>query len=82
MHNGYNRLHMAKTIKISDSAFEQAKSHAKISKRSVPKQIEYWSSIGKIAEENPDLSYRFIREIMISMQEYEMSAVTEYQFGT
>ena len=72
---------MAKTIKISDSAFQEAKSHARISKRSVPKQIEYWSSIGKIAEENPDLSYRFIREIMISMQEHEMSAVSEYQFG-
>jgi len=73
---------MAKTIKISDEAFEIAKSHAKISKRSVPKQIEYWSSIGKIAEENPDLSYRFIREIMISMQEHEMSAVSKYQFGS
>ncbi len=73
---------MARTIKISDQAFEEAKSHAKISKRSVPKQIEYWSSIGKIAEENPDLTYRFIREIMISMQEYEVSQLSEYKFGT
>jgi len=36
---------------------------------SVPKQIEYWSKIGKIAQENPDLPFSLIREIMIADQE-------------
>jgi hypothetical protein len=36
---------------------------------SVPKQIEYWSKIGKIAQENPDLPFSLIREILIADQE-------------
>ncbi len=70
---------MAKAIKISDDIFEQAKSHAKVAKRSIPKQIEYWSIIGKIAEENPDLSYQFIKEIMFSLEEVKLSKITEYK---
>ena len=45
---------MAKTIKISDELFDMLKFHSHLTKRSVPKQLEYWSEIGKIAEENPD----------------------------
>lgn len=37
--------------------------------RSVPKQIEYWSRIGKIAEENPGLTFAMIRDILIAEQE-------------
>ena len=44
----------------------------------MPKQIEYWSQIGKIATENPDLPFSVIREILIADQE---EAVGEYQFG-
>jgi hypothetical protein len=36
---------------------------------SVSKQIEYWSKIGKIAQENPDLPFSLIREILIADQE-------------
>ena len=32
--------------------------------RSVAKQIEHWANIGKIAAENPDLSYSLIRELL------------------
>jgi hypothetical protein len=44
----------------------------------VPKQIEYWSRIGKIAEENPDLPFAMIRDILIAEQE---EATSEYRFG-
>jgi hypothetical protein len=49
--------------------------------RSVPKQIEYWSRIGKITEENPDLTYKFIHEILIAQQESIEKLVTPYHFG-
>ena len=39
---------------------------AVIQHRSVPKQIEYESRIGKVAEENPDLTYSMIRVILMS----------------
>jgi len=45
---------------------------------SVPKQIEYWSRIGKIAEENPDLPFFMILEILIADQE---AVVDEYVFS-
>jgi hypothetical protein len=44
----------------------------------VPKQIEYWSQIGKIAAENPDLSFTTIRDILIADRE---EPIGEYKFG-
>ena len=60
------------------SLVDQAKSHAQVQHRSVPKQIEYWSQIGKIAEENPDLPFFMIRDILIADQE---AVVGEYVFS-
>ncbi len=73
---------MSVAIKLSDSLAQDAKIYAKASHRSVPKQIEYWSSLGKIVEENPDLPYTFIREILLSVEESkDPSRLSEYQFG-
>jgi hypothetical protein len=69
---------MSVNVKLSESLVDQAKRYARIQHRSVPKQIEYWSKIGKIAEENPDLPFAMIREIMIADQE---EVVGEYRFG-
>jgi len=44
----------------------------------VPKQIEYWSQIGKIAQENPDLPFSLIREILVADQEL---VIGEYVFS-
>jgi hypothetical protein len=68
---------MSVNVKLSESLVEQAKRYAKIQHRSVPKQIEYWSRIGKTAEENPDLPFAAIREILIADQE---DVVGEYEF--
>ena len=69
---------MAINVKLSENLVEQAKTHALIQHRSVPKQIEYWSKIGKIAEENPDLPFSMIREILVADQE---AVVGEYVFS-
>lgn len=60
---------MATTIKLSDELVREARRYADVYSRSVPKQIEYWSRIGKIAEENPDLPYSFIKDILIALEE-------------
>jgi len=44
-------------------------------------QIEYWAMIGKCAEENPDLTYSLIKEILIGLTELEQGEFSEYQFG-
>jgi hypothetical protein len=46
--------------------------------RSVAGQIEYWAKIGKIAEDNPDLSYEFIKSILVSLQQIEEGQVEPY----
>lgn len=69
---------MSINVKLTESLVEQAKRYALIEHRSVPKQIEHWSLIGKIAEENPDLPFSMIREILVADQE---EPVGEYQFG-
>lgn len=69
---------MSINVKLSESLVEQAKHYAVIQHRSVPKQIEYWSQLGKIAEENPDLPFSVIREILIADQE---TPTGEYQFS-
>lgn len=69
---------MSINVKLSETLVDQARRYAIIEHRSVPKQIEYWSQIGKIAEENPDLPFSMIRDILVADQE---EAVGEYQFG-
>ena len=69
---------MAINVKLSEALVETAKRHGSIEHRSVPKQIEYWSQIGKIAAENPDLSFSVIRDILIADQE---EPAGEYPFG-
>ncbi|MBC7215258.1 TA system antitoxin ParD family protein [Extensimonas perlucida] len=69
---------MSINVKLSETLVDQARRYALIEHRSVPKQIEYWSQIGKIAEENPDLPFSMIRDILVADQE---EAVGEYQFG-
>lgn len=69
---------MAINVKISETLVEQAKRYGSIEHRSVPKQIEHWSLIGKIAEENPDLPFSMIREILIADRE---ESIGEFEFG-
>jgi hypothetical protein len=71
---------MATTIKLSDELILSAQRYGEVYSRSVPKQIEYWSRIGKITEENPDLAYKFILEILIAQQESLKKLVIPYYF--
>jgi hypothetical protein len=72
---------MSVTVKLSDQLVKDARCFGEVYSRSVPKQIEYWSRIGKIAEENPDLSYGFIKDILMGQQEVLEGETTPYKFG-
>lgn len=69
----------SKPIKISIELYNKAKIVSKIENRSVNKQIEYWAKMGKIADDNPDLSLDLIREILISKEEISEGKCSEYQ---
>jgi len=71
---------MSAVIKLSDKLVTEARRYANLYNRSLPKQIEYWSQIGKIVEDNPDLTYNFIKDILHSKIELEEGEVEEYSF--
>jgi hypothetical protein len=71
---------MPHSVQLSDQLYEEARRCAGLNSRSVPKQIEYWSRIGKIAEENPDLPYEFIKSLLISKAEVDAGDVIPFQF--
>ena len=60
---------MTTAIKLSDDLVEQARRHGRVYSRSAPKQIEYWSRIGRIVEENPDVPYSFIKDSLLAKEE-------------
>lgn len=72
---------MGTSIKIAESLANDAKHYASVMSRSVPKQIEHWAKIGKIAEENPDLSYEFIKDILLAAEEVRDGDTLPYEFS-
>ncbi len=72
---------MTTAVRVSEDLVKQAKIYGKIDKRSVTGQIEYWAMLGKCAEENPDLTYSLIKEILIGLTELEQGQSSEYKFG-
>lgn len=73
---------MNTAVRLSESMVTQAKVYSKAMHRSVSKQIEYWASIGRVAEEHPDLPYSFIQDILVSQQEVAAKQLVPYQFAS
>lgn len=71
---------MAMAINISDELALSVKSYSKVCNRSMAKQIEFWTRIGKTAEENPDMTYKDIQGILLSLEEKKLGLVEEYKF--
>lgn len=72
---------MATAVRVSERLINDAKRISRIDHRSLAGQIEHWARIGKCAEENPDLTYTLIKEILIGLEELEQGEKTEYIFG-
>ena len=71
---------MAISIKLSDKIVAQAKTMSRALNRSTSGQIEYWAKIGQIAEENPDLTYDFIKQLLIAKEESTAGQLQPYEF--
>jgi len=72
---------MTTAVRVSPELVREAKIYSKIDKRSVTGQIEHWARIGKCAEDNPDLTYSLIKEILIGLVELEQGESSLYKFG-
>ena len=71
---------VSNAVRLSEEIIDAAVVYAPLNSRSVPKQIEHWAKIGKIAEENPDLPYEFIKGTLEARDEMERGDVSEFIF--
>jgi len=72
---------MATAVRVSDLLLKEARLVSSVENRSVTGQIEYWAKIGKCAEENPDLTYNLIKDILLGLEELKHGEVSEYKFN-
>lgn len=72
---------MAQSVRINDELVKSAKTVATAEHRSLAGQVEYWASIGRAIEENPDLPFSMLRELLRAKAEADSGMVEEYTFG-
>ncbi len=72
---------MPTAVRISEGLISEAKKFSRIEHRSLTGQIEHWARMGIYIEENPDLTYNLIKEILIGIEELERGERSEYKFG-
>jgi hypothetical protein len=67
-------------VKLSPEILNEAGKYAAVYSRSVPLQIEHCARIGKIAEENPDLPYQFIENVLRGKADLDNGDVSVFEF--
>lgn len=70
-----------RSVKMSADFVQIAETESKAMCRSTGGQIEYWAQVGRIAEQNPDLSYPLIRDLLISLEQAKNGELTDYVFS-
>jgi len=58
-------------VKISDALHEEVRKTSAVMERSINSQAEFWMKIGRIAEQNPTLTYEQIIEREMRSQNVE-----------
>lgn len=69
------------SIRLDQNLVEKATIMGRALNRTTPKQIEHWAKIGEIMEDNPDLPYEFVKQVIISQAEKEAGKLEPYDFG-
>ena len=72
---------MTTAVRVSENLVREARLISAVDNRSVTGQIEHWARVGKCAEDNPELTYRMIKDILIGVEELDQGESSEYQFG-
>lgn len=68
------------SIRLDANLVEKASIMAKALNRTTPKQIEHWAKIGEMMEDNPDLPYEFVKQVIIARAEKEAVKLEAYNF--
>jgi hypothetical protein len=73
-------IFMASAVRIKDALFEDAKIRASAESRSTAEQITYWATLGKACEDNPELPFSIVKDILISKAEAEAGLLEKFSF--
>ena len=71
---------MRTTIQLNSALAESARVYASAAHRSTSKQIEHGATLGRIAEQNPELSYDFIVGLLQARAPLKAGDASEYTF--
>ena len=69
------------SIRLDQDLIDKATIMAKALNRTPPKQIEHWAKIGEMMEDNPDLSYEFVKQAIIAKAERKAENLEPYDFS-
>lgn len=69
------------SIRITKTLVDKASKVARAQNRTTAKQIEHWAIIGHIMDDNHDLSYEFVRQLLIAQAEVAAGQVEPFEFG-
>jgi len=69
-------------VNLDNEFVKIAQSHSAVERRSLADQIQHWAEVGKIVEDNPDLSYSVIKEILLGIEDVRAGNTEEYKPGT
>ena len=69
---------MIATIKIAGDLLDEARKSSRIKNRSLTRQIVHWVKIGKLIEDNPDLTYNMIKDMMTGLEGLDHGKGIEY----
>lgn len=69
---------ITQTVRVSDQLMLELKVASQAENRSIPKQAEHWMQIGKMVEDNPDLTYEFIRQVLRAKAELDHGVKLPY----
>jgi hypothetical protein len=72
---------MGVEISLDKELVNVARSYSAVESRTISKQIEHWAKIGRIAEENPDLTYHDVKEILLGYEDFKVGDISEYHRG-
>ena len=70
------------TIQINDALFEKASILAKRSNHSLSEQFEHWANIGQVMEDNPDLTYAFVKQALLAKIEKDAGKLEPYTLSS
>jgi len=72
---------MSIAVRISDPLVRKARVRSRVLHRSIAGQIEYWAKMGEMLENNPDLSFSFVQDVLVGREQAKAGELTFYEFG-